>query len=104
MPVAQDCRRVKTRSENGHTGERTKSDLEVSEITPAEFEVWRKRFLSISKLSHSLLYPFIKIVGEGLVPAPGALVDAARKTARPKADFELREIRETYERLKSLVL
>jgi hypothetical protein len=37
--------------------------------------------------------------------ALGTLADAVHKTGRPKADFELREIsRETYERLKSLML
>jgi hypothetical protein len=37
--------------------------------------------------------------------APGVLAEAAHKTGRAKADFELREIsREEYERLKSFVL
>ncbi len=37
--------------------------------------------------------------------APGVLAEAAHKTGRAKADFELREIsREEHERLKSLVL
>jgi len=37
--------------------------------------------------------------------APGVLAEAAHKTGRAKADFELREIsKEEYERLKSLVL
>jgi hypothetical protein len=36
--------------------------------------------------------------------APGVLADAAHKTGRAKADFELREIsREEYERFKSLL-
>jgi hypothetical protein len=36
--------------------------------------------------------------------APGVLAEAAHKTGRAKADFELREIsREEYERLKSLL-
>jgi hypothetical protein len=36
--------------------------------------------------------------------APGVLSEAAHKTGRAKADFELREIsREEYERLKSLL-
>ena len=35
--------------------------------------------------------------------APGVLAEAAHKTGRAKADFELREIsREEYERLKSI--
>jgi hypothetical protein len=35
--------------------------------------------------------------------APGALAEAAHKTGRAKADFELREIsKEEYERLKSI--
>jgi hypothetical protein len=35
--------------------------------------------------------------------APGALAEAAHKTGRAKADFELREIsREEYERIKSI--
>ncbi|HXO98528.1 MAG TPA: hypothetical protein VN857_18205 [Chthoniobacterales bacterium] len=35
--------------------------------------------------------------------APGVLAEAARKTGRAKADFELREIsREEYERFKTL--
>jgi hypothetical protein len=37
--------------------------------------------------------------------APGVLAEAAHKTGRAKADFELREIsREEYERLRSLLL
>jgi len=37
--------------------------------------------------------------------APGVLAEAAHKTGRAKADFELREIsREEYERIKSLIL
>ena len=37
--------------------------------------------------------------------APGVLAEAAHKTGRAKADFELREIsREEYERFKSLML
>ncbi len=37
--------------------------------------------------------------------APGVLAEAAHKTGRAKADFELREIsREEYEQLKSLIL
>jgi hypothetical protein len=37
--------------------------------------------------------------------APGVLADAAHKTGRAKADFELREIcRKEYERLKALIL
>jgi hypothetical protein len=37
--------------------------------------------------------------------APGVLAEAAHKTGRAKADFELREIsREECERLKSLIL
>ena len=36
--------------------------------------------------------------------APGVLAEAAHKTGRAKADFELREIsKEEYERLKSLL-
>jgi len=36
--------------------------------------------------------------------APGVLAEAAHKTGRAKADFELREIsREEYEQLKSLI-
>ncbi len=36
--------------------------------------------------------------------APGVLAEAAHKTGRAKADFELREIsREEYERIKSLL-
>ena len=36
--------------------------------------------------------------------APGVLAEAAHKTGRAKADFELREIsRDEYERLKSLL-
>jgi hypothetical protein len=36
--------------------------------------------------------------------APGALAEAAHKTGRAKADFELREIsKEEYERLKSFL-
>ena len=35
--------------------------------------------------------------------APGALAEAAHKTGRAKADFELREIsKEEYERIKSI--
>lgn len=37
--------------------------------------------------------------------APGTLADAARKTGRPKSDFELVEIsREKFEKLKRLIL
>ncbi len=37
--------------------------------------------------------------------SPGVLAEAAHKTGRAKADFELREIsREEYERLKSLII
>ena len=37
--------------------------------------------------------------------APGVLAEAAHKTGRAKADFELREIsKEEYERMKSLIL
>jgi hypothetical protein len=37
--------------------------------------------------------------------APGVLAEAAHKTGRAKADFELREIsKEEYERFKSLLL
>ena len=37
--------------------------------------------------------------------APGVLAEAAHKTGRAKADFELREIsREEYERLKSICI
>jgi hypothetical protein len=37
--------------------------------------------------------------------APGVLTEAAHKTGRAKADFELREIsKEEYERLKALLL
>src|SRR5258707_6933465 len=37
--------------------------------------------------------------------APGVLAEAAHKTGRAKADFELREIsKEEYERIKSLIL
>ncbi|MGA8482629.1 MAG: hypothetical protein WB696_32050 [Chthoniobacterales bacterium] len=37
--------------------------------------------------------------------APGVLAEAAHKTGRAKADFELREIsKEEYERFKSLML
>jgi hypothetical protein len=37
--------------------------------------------------------------------SPGVLAEAAHRTGRAKADFELREIdREEYERLKSLLL
>jgi hypothetical protein len=37
--------------------------------------------------------------------APGVLAEAAHKTGRVKADFELREIsQEEYDRLKSLIL
>jgi hypothetical protein len=37
--------------------------------------------------------------------APGVLVEAAHKTGRAKADFEIREIsREEYERIRSLIL
>ena len=37
--------------------------------------------------------------------APGVLAEAAHKTGRAKADFELREIsREEYERIKALLL
>jgi hypothetical protein len=37
--------------------------------------------------------------------APGVLAEAAHKTGRAKADFELREIsRQEYDRLKSLIL
>jgi hypothetical protein len=37
--------------------------------------------------------------------APGVLADAAHKTGRAKADFELREIsKEEYERLQALLL
>jgi hypothetical protein len=37
--------------------------------------------------------------------APGVLAEAAHKTGRAKADFELREIsKEEYDRLKSLLL
>jgi hypothetical protein len=37
--------------------------------------------------------------------APGVLAEAAHKTGRSKADFELREIsREEYERIRSLLL
>ena len=37
--------------------------------------------------------------------SPGVLAEAAHKTARAKADFELREIsREEHERIKSLIL
>ena len=37
--------------------------------------------------------------------APGVLAEAAHKTGRSKADFELREAsREEYERIRSLIL
>ncbi len=37
--------------------------------------------------------------------SPGVLAEAAHKTGRAKADFELREIsKEEYERIKSLIL
>jgi hypothetical protein len=37
--------------------------------------------------------------------APGVLAEAAHKTGRAKADFELREIsKEEYERIRSLLL
>jgi hypothetical protein len=37
--------------------------------------------------------------------APGVLAEAAHRTGRAKADFELREIsRDEYDRLKSLIL
>jgi hypothetical protein len=36
--------------------------------------------------------------------APGVLAEAAHKTGRAKADFEIREIsREEYERIKSMI-
>jgi hypothetical protein len=59
----------------------------------------------VADLCHRLFVLLGSFGDELRYSAPGVLAEAAHKTGRAKADFELREIsKEQYERFKSLLL